>query len=483
MKKILALSLTFLLAICSITFISCGQKTARSSYEIECKLVDNLIEGKEKVTFYNNTENSFTSLKFNLFANAFREEAKYKPIADQYYNRAYYSGESYGDMQILKAYDQKEELEFNVVGEDQNVLEVNLNKEIFPEESVTIFIEYTITLANVIARTGIGENTINLANFYPILCGINDGAFYECVYYASGDPYFSDCADYLVTLSCSEEYIVASSGEIKSSKVEDSIQVSTYKIDNARSFCMVLSKDFEILSDKVGDVEINYYFYNDSLATRSLQTAKKSMEYFQNTFGEYPYKKYSVVQTDFIQGGMEFPALVMISDDLEESAYNEVIVHETAHQWWQTAVGNNEIEYGFLDEGLTEYSVILFYENHPEYSLSREMLINQSEKTYKLFCSVYDKLFLKVDTSMLRSLKDFTSEYEYVNVAYIKPCIMFDNLRITIGEEKFFASLKDYYEEYKFKNATPDDLVSRFENRVGEVHKYFNSFFEGKEVI
>ena len=84
---------------------------------------------------------------------------------------------------------------------------------------------------------------------------------------------------------------------------------------------------------------------------------------------------------------------------------------------------------------------------------------------------------------MLRSLKDFSSEYEYVNIAYIKPCIMFDNLRITIGEEKFFSSLKDYYEEYKFKNATPDDLVSRFENRVGDVHKYFESFFEGKEVI
>lgn len=483
MKKILALSLTFLLAICSITFISCGQKTARSSYEIECKLVDNLIEGKEKVTFYNHTENSFNSLKFNLFANAFRKDAKYKPIAEQYYNRAYYLGESYGDIKILKAYDQKGELEFNIVGEDQNILEVNLNKEIFPEESVTIFIEYTITLANVIARTGIGKNAVNLANFYPVLCGISDGAFYECVYYANGDPYFSDCADYLYTFSCSEEYIVASSGEIVKSEVNSGVQTNVYKIENARSICMVLSKDFEILSEKVDGVEINYYFYNDSLATRSLQTAKKSIQYFENTFGEYPYKKYSVVQTEFIQGGMEFPALVMISDQLEESAYNEVIVHETAHQWWQTAVGNNEIEYGFLDEGLTEYSVILFYENHPEYSLTREALINQSEKTYKLFCSVYDKLFLKVDTSMLRSLKDFSSEYEYVNIAYIKPCIMLDNLRITIGEEKFFSSLKDYYEEYKFKNATPDDLVSRFENRVGEVHKYFESFFEGKEVI
>lgn len=115
------------------------------------------------------------------------------------------------------------------MGEDQNILEVNLNKEIFPEESVTIFIEYTITLANVIARTGIGKSAVNLANFYPVLCGISDGAFYECVYYANGDPYFSDCADYLYTFSCSEEYIVASSGEIVKSEVNSGVQTNVYK--------------------------------------------------------------------------------------------------------------------------------------------------------------------------------------------------------------------------------------------------------------
>ena len=53
---------------------------------------------------------------------------------------------------------------------------------------------------------------------------------------------------------------------------------------------------------------------------------------------------------------------------------------------------------------------------------------------------------------MLRSLKEFTSEYEYVNIAYVKPCIMYDNLRNAIGEEEFFNALSSYYEKYKFKN-------------------------------
>ena len=180
---------------------------------------------------------------------------------------------------------------------------------------------------------------------------------------------------------------------------------------------------------------------------------------------------------------MEFPALVMISDDLETNAYGEVIVHETAHQWWQTVVGNNEIEHGFLDEGLAEYSVVLFYENHPEYNMTRQALIQSAEQTYKVFCSVSDKLFGKVNTVMLRSLKDFTSEYEYVNMAYIKPCIMYDTLRKTTGEEKFFKGLKRYYESYKFENATPDDLVGVYEKIGADSNGFFKSFFEGTVII
>ena len=84
---------------------------------------------------------------------------------------------------------------------------------------------------------------------------------------------------------------------------------------------------------------------------------------------------------------------------------------------------------------------------------------------------------------MIRSLKDFSSEYEYVNVAYIKPCIMYDYLRTTIGETRFFTSLKKYYNKYKFKNAMPDDLVGAFEKVGADTNGFFNTFFEGKEII
>lgn len=484
MKKIgLTLSLILLLLCSVVTVGGCSNKSTRTEYQISCTLLNHTLTGTETVNFYNHTDNTVEQLKFNLYANAFRKGAKYSPIGAQYTSRAYPNGLSYGDVQIKSVVYDGNQVEFSIGGEDQNVLIVPLGKEIFPQERAKVTIEYVINLANVIARTGYNADTINLANFYPILCGLDENGFYECLYYSEGDPYFSDCSDYNVTFTCDKKYVVASSGTLTEENAIDGLTERKYSMQNTRSFALVLSEKFKTLNENYNGIDITYYYYNDQNAQGSLEYTKKSIDYFTNTFGAYPYKTYAVVQTKFIQGGMEFPALVMISDNLEEKAYGEVIVHETAHQWWQTTVGNNEVEYGFLDEGLAEYSVVLFYENHPEYKMTRELMITSSEKTYKVFCSVYDKVLGGVNTTMIRSLKDFSGEYEYVNIAYIKPCIMYDYLRETVGDELFFKGLKKYYENYKFKNVTPYEIVGVYEKLGADSNGFFQSFYDGKVII
>ena len=483
-KRILTLSLVLLFLFFPIISSGCDDaNSARSSYQINCTFSDNVLTGTEKVEFYNHTDNAIKELKFNLYGNAFRKGAKYSPIGAQYTSRAYPNGISYGEMKVNLVECDGMRVEFTIGGEDNNVLLIPLEKEIFPQERVLVTIEYTLTLANVIARTGYNSDTVNLANFYPILCGLDENGFYECVYYSEGDPYFSDCSDYDVTFTCQSKYTVASSGRLVSEKNVDGMVEKNYELENARSFAIVLSENFETITEIINGVEINYYFYDDVNPTASFEYVKKSMVLFNKTFGEYAYPTYSVVQTQFIQGGMEFPALVMISDNLEEKSYGEVIVHETAHQWWQTGVGNNEIEYGFLDEGLTEYSVVLFYENYSEYGMTRKQIISSCEKTFKVFCSVYDKVLGGVNTVMLRGLKDFSGEYEYVNIAYVKPCIMYDYLRESIGDEIFFKGLSRYYKTYCFKNVTPYDIVGIYEKLGADTNGFFESFYQGKVII
>lgn len=483
MKKF-ALILTLFLACASVNLYSCKSEDTKLKYEISCELEGDKLVGVEKLTYVNDGDNVENFLVFNLHANAFREGAKYSAIKKSQEHSAYYNGVSYGNVQIKGVTtDNKTKLEYEIGGEDENVLIVNLQSEIYPGEQCVVIIEYDLTLPEVIARTGITKRTINLASFYPILCAKQKGEFYQCVYYSTGDPFFSEVADYVVTITLDKAFTVASSGELLSTKTKGEKSINRYEVKNARNFCFVLSKDYSVASEEVNGTTINYYFYDDENAKSSLQTAVKAMKLFNEKFCEYPYKTYSVCQTEFLEGGMEFCALSMISDNLEYEAYSEVIVHETAHQWWQGVVGNNEIEYGFLDESLAEYSVVIFYENHAEYGFNNQTLMDGALKTYKTFCSVQDKLFGKVDTSMIRSLKDFSSEFEYVSVAYVKGALMYDHVRKSIGDQTFFKGLKRYLEENKFKNATPESMVGAFEKVGADTNGVFESFFNGSVIL
>ena len=204
-----------------IPVYGCGTSHNITAYEIDCEYADGVICGTEKVSFYNSTDNAFKELKFNLFANAFREGAKYSPVSAQYHYQAYKWGESYGETEIKAVRIDGEDVEFTVGGEDKNILYVPLKTEVFPNERATVEIEFKTILAKVIARTGVNADTVNLANFYPILCGIENGGFYECVYYANGDPFFSEPADYTVTLTRDKKYVAAASGALTSETEAD----------------------------------------------------------------------------------------------------------------------------------------------------------------------------------------------------------------------------------------------------------------------
>ena len=104
---------------------------------------------------------------------------------------------------------------WEVGGADENVLRVSLSSPVPADGRCEFTVAYTLTLAEVNHRTGVTEHTVNLGNFYPVLCVWEAGSgFRECVYAANGDPFYSACADYAVTLTVPASYTAAASGEI-----------------------------------------------------------------------------------------------------------------------------------------------------------------------------------------------------------------------------------------------------------------------------
>ena len=474
-------------AICILGFL-CGfvgcDETPKvgSRYEItvEYSPENATLAGTVKLTFENTLEKEVDVLKFQLYPNAYRKDALYKPVSKTFESAAYYDGESYGEMVISSVNGAKN---WEVMGEDENILYAHLERALFPGEQVVLDIGFLLKPANVNHRTGITRRTVNLGNFFPILCGVKNGGFVECAYYADGDPFYTDCADYKITLTAPKEYFVASTGEIVAERTLESKKEYTMTATSVRDSAMVLSTAFQVKAKQVDGTTVAYYHYDDPHAAETLETAVEAFAYFEKTFGDYPYKTYTLVQTGLACDGMEYPCLTMLSDGLSVADIQRVAVHETAHQWWYATVGSDQLENAWQDEGLAEYSALLFFENYEKYGLTRERLVQEALQEYRSYYDVYGSVLGRTDTKMTRHLKDFISGYEYRCISYDKAVIMLDTLRKSVGDERFIAGLQKYYKENRFRIATADSLIGAYERCGLDVRGYFESFLEGKAVL
>lgn len=471
------------------TFVLCSNNLAKKDnlgiykQELYYNDQDHTLDGKEIVDFYNYTDSVLTKAYLHLYPNAFRKGAKASVVSLANTVKAYPNGTSYGDIQIESVSMGEKYLTNEIGGQDENILIVDFGKEIFPDEYVEFEIGFCVKLANINHRLGYGENTINLCNYYPIMCVYENGAYVTDLYHHNGDPFYSKVSNYEVKITYPQDYTLASTGE-QILTLDNGKTCATITANNVRDFAMVLSKKFNHRQDSFEDIKINYMYYDDESPDLTVEVIKQVLN-MNKKYGKYPYDTITVCEANFVHGGMEYPSLVLIADNLgDQDTYINVVVHELCHQWWYGVVGNNEYAYGFLDEGLTDFNTALFYDEYPEYGLSSKQIFAGAEKNYINFCKIYKNVDSNFKTDMLRPLNKYNTENEYVYLAYVKGMLMFANLKDMLGDSKMTKCLKYYYNTYAFSEATPNGLVECFNRTSGKnLTSFFESWFNGEVVI
>ena len=488
---IVATCVFVLIVIFAGVFYGGGQSLAEpTSYHLQLDYDEenHVLYGKESVKYVNNYDNAFSELCFHLYPNAFRQNSTSPVVSTNNASSAYPNGLSYGQIDIISVtYENGDIASYKIGGEDENILIVALENELYPDENIELIIEFKTTLANINHRLGYGENTINFGNFYPIACVYERGkGFSQHLYHSNGDPFYSECSNYDVEIAYNDDYEIAFTGEKKGENKQRGKNTVFVKAENVRDFCFVLSDRFEKASQMCGDVEVNYFGYKDDENLQDcLTTCTDALKTFENMFGKYPYPQISIVKSNFVHGGMEYPNIVLISDTINlQSDVNYVIVHEIAHQWWYGLVGNDQYSHAWMDEGLAEFSTLLFFKKNLAYGENFDALVESAVQSYKLFEKVYVKVYGSVDGRMNRPLCEFQTDPEYVQCIYTKGTIMFNSLREMVGDKKLIGTLKNYCEEFKFKIVTPEDLIAKFVSSFGRgIEGFFDSWLEGRVVI
>lgn len=486
MKKALCIVIALCILVTTVVLCACSPNKLKEAsknadrYDIVTAYdpETHILSATQTVTLTNRTDNSFSAVKFHIYANQYRQDAANPVVPAVYKSKAYPNGESYGEITFDSVKADGNAVAYTIEGTDMDILSVPVN-ELFPNDKATIELTYQIQLANIHHRLGYNDNTVNLGNFYPVLCYVENDNYVCSPYYNVGDPFVTDVANYNVSVTLPESYIVASSGNLTEAKSENGNVTYSYVAQAVRDFAMVLSDKYQKISATVGDTQVNYYYYNDQNSEESLAYAAGMLEYLNKNVGKYPYEQYSVCETAFCYGGMEYPNLVMITSG--STSYKEAIVHETAHQWFYGIIGNDQINNAWQDEGMAEFMTYLYLDEKGELPLTTSM--KAATKNYVSYVDVLNHYYDHVDTS-LRAVDKYKNDNEYVIFTYVKGSILFNTLYETMGKTKFLKTLANYYDAAAFTVAQPQTMIDCFVSVGGtEIGTIFKNFMEGKEII
>ncbi|WP_165000303.1 M1 family metallopeptidase [Anaerophilus nitritogenes] len=426
--------------------------------DIDFDPVERIITGNEKVKYTNQSNTTFNALYFHLYPNAFKKQDTV-PFEKNEMDRAYPKGFEQGYIEIQDVQKNNEPLNHVVMGIGDTILKVNLKNSLEPGEKIELDIKFCVKIPPSYGRFGYGEHTVNIANWYPIVAVFDKKGWNLEPYHSIGDPFYSDVANYRVEVSTSNEYVFAHTGKcVKKEKVDGKIRW-TLEAKCVRDFAMIASENYQSMDDEIDGVKIFSYYFDDTFGDLALSCAKDSIKIFSELYGKYPYKEFSVAASDFFIGGMEYPNLVFIDQSLYKEEYKEIleyiVVHEVAHQWWYGIVGNDEVNEPWLDEGLTEYSTLLYYEKKYGKEKMNEVYKNLIAKPYH----AYESRHPNNKNGVYKSINKFENAYEYQALVYHKGAMFIKELRKKLGDEIFFQVMKVYFDKYKYKNANTEDFL------------------------
>jgi hypothetical protein len=358
-----------------------------------------------------------------------------------------------------------------ILGGENSVLQIPLTEPLLPGDSVNIKIVYQ---AIIPADTQIGYNifsysdqTLALAGFYPAITVYDQYGWNTEIPPPYGDATYHDIALYEVKLTVPAEMIVAASGSLLDTVSQpDDMKTLTYVSGPMRDFYIVMRDDFEVVSDTVDGVVVNSY-YPPGMAKGgklALGYAVDAVDLFDEIFGPYPYRELDIVATPTRAGGVEYPGIIVAAQSLYENPdyiLEHVIGHEVAHQWWYGLVGNNQITEPWLDESLTNYSTLLYWQETSGEKNTEKIL-------QQFFITPYETTkSAGRDRPVAGAVSTFTED-DYGTIVYGKGPLFFHALHEKMGDEIFYEVMQNYYFEYKYKIVHADDLLNTIEQTYGE---------------
>ena len=211
----------------------------------------------------------------------------------------------------------------------------------------------------------------------------------------------------------------------------------------------------------------------DATAERTADIAS----FYASIVGDIPYPSMTVALTDSRLPGGHSPAYFALlnhelpqrlgavitwqTDPVSFSRYPSFfLAHEIAHQWWGQAVGWKNYHEQWLSEGLAQYFAALYAEHDEGADVFGDII--ERMRSWAMRHSDEGPIYLGYRLGHLkREPRVFRA------LVYNKGAMVLHMLRRLVGDDAFFAGLRRFYHEWRFRKAGTDALQLAFEIEAG----------------
>lgn len=173
------------------------------------------------------------------------------------------------------------------------------------------------------------------------------------------------------------------------------------------------------------------------------------IDQMEELFGPYPFEAYGAVVVP-ARLGFALETQTMSVFGLTTAGLRFIQVHELAHQWFGNLVSPAEWDDVWLNEGFANYSEILYSEAYEDLDIERETENNRNQ------------------AESLGAPSDPGPEDLFNQTIYIRGGLVLHALRLEIGDDAFFAFMREWIDRFADSVASTQDFIDLAEEISGQ---------------
>lgn len=411
---------------------------------------------------------NYEQIVFNFYAHAFDEGLLGNFVFSEHQNRVFAHGDARGSAQISAVVVNGQPAEFSLIG---TRLTIQPSKPLPQNRPIQVDMDLEMAIPQLNFRNGYNAKATWIGNWLPLLAPRDGDSWLVYPYYAAGDPFFNEVADFFVEIVVPKDCLLVAPGSVHRTS-GDTTATYAIKAETIREFALAISPHYtEYTHASPLGFETSLYTYSvaEDMAQRLLTELDEMLEFFSIEVGPYPYPALRLVQTGWFLGGMEYPQVIFLGDATLQ-AYNtarSTMLHELAHQWFYSAIGNNQVTDSWIDEGLATFFQTRYLQGenlHAYYAQERESLAVQLARL--------------ADIRLGQPLSIYPTWEAYYRVNYRRSALMQYDLYMLIGAEKYRAFARSLFDTYKHSELDKDDFIKLASDVYGEdLNEWFVPWF------